>query len=133
MGSEVVLRMRARVRAVHGRAAVQRWSYRQRHLAAGVWFRLRRTLADAREAYVVSDDDARRLVADGYVPERAGLDLSPEKTILMVDETRVSSIASRRPVPVRLGPELLTASAVVLVPFDAARAQGVAGGRRDSS
>jgi hypothetical protein len=41
-------RMQDRARSVRARAAVRGWQYRQRHLAAGVCFRLRRVLADAR-------------------------------------------------------------------------------------
>ncbi|MGQ0734510.1 MAG: hypothetical protein ACT4QD_12750 [Acidobacteriota bacterium] len=103
------------------RAAVRRWHYRQRHLAAGVWFRLRRVLADAEAAYVISDEDARTIVGEGYAPEACGSHVTPEKVIVFVDPRRVSTIPSRRPIPIGLGPEFLTASAVALVAFEGAR------------
>lgn len=126
MGESPVDRMRARARAVRTRAAIRRWQYRQRNLAAGVWFRLRRVLADAERAYAISDEDARQLVAEGYTPEPCGTEVAPEKTIIFVDEPRLAALSSRRPIPVRLGPAFLAARAVALVPFDA-------GQRRESS
>ena len=117
MPSRALDRMHARVRAVKARAAVHAWQYRQRRLAAGAWFRLRRVLTRARTAFVISDADARRLVADGYRAEPCGRELSPEKTLIFVDESRLSSIANRREIPVRLGPEFFAASSVALVPF----------------
>lgn len=115
LGSE---RREKRARAVRARAAVRAWQYRQRNLAAGVWFRLRRVLTNARAAYVISDEDARRLIAEGYKPESCGRELAPEKVILFVDHARLSTIASRRPIAVRLGPDLMAASAVGLVAFE---------------
>lgn len=118
MGSSGLDGMRARARAVRRRASIRGWEYRQRHLAAGVWFRLRRLLAGAKAAYVVSIEDARRLVADGYRPEACGAQISPEKILLFVDAARLARVESRREIPVGLGPEFLMAPAVVLVAFD---------------
>jgi hypothetical protein len=114
-------RMRARAHDVRTRAAVRKWEYRQRHLAAGVWFRLRRVLADAKAAYVISDEDAVRLLAEGHRLEPCGSEVSPEKRILFVDERRLASVESRRPIALGLGPDFLTASAVALVAFDDTR------------
>ena len=113
-------RLRERAQAVRTRAAVRHWRYRQRDLAAGVWFRLRRVLADARVACVISEDAARRLVSEGYTPQACGLQMTPEKTILFVDEQRLADLETRR-IPVGLGPEFLAARAVALIPFDASR------------
>ena len=99
---------------------MRRWQYRQRNLAAGVWFRLRRVLADTRVACVISDADARRLVAEGYRPEACGLDVTPEKILLFVDERRLAALETRR-IPVGLGPEFLAARAIALIPFDVSR------------
>jgi hypothetical protein len=110
-------RMRARARAVAARAVVRRWNYRQRHLAAGVWYRLRRVLADADAAYVIADEDARQLVADGYAPEPCGHDIVPAKMIFFVDPVRLSTLESRRRIRVDLGPAFLAARSVALVPF----------------
>lgn len=115
-------RMHARSRDVRTRAAIRRWEYRQRHLAAGVWFRLRRMLADTNAAYVISDPDARQLIAEGYTPEACGRELTPEKTIVFVDAPRLSRMASPRPIPVDLGPEFLTATTIALVSFEDGRA-----------
>jgi hypothetical protein len=114
--------MHARARAVRTRATIRAWQYRQRNLAAGAWFRLRRVLADAMAAYVIGDEDARRLLAEGYQAEACGLDVAPPKTLVFVDERRLSRIAGRRQVPVGLGPAVLAASALALVRFDDADA-----------
>ena len=121
MDSRHLDRMQARAREVRTRVAVRRWNYRQRHLAAGVWFRLRRVLADAHAAYVISEQDARRLITEGYRVEACGSQVTPEKAILFVDETRLSSVGSRRSIPVALGPDFLTATAIALVAFDGVR------------
>ena len=110
--------MRARARAVHGRAAVKRWQYRQRALAAGVWFRLRRALAAAQAAYAISQEDARRLVDEGYPCAPCGNEIAPPKTLVFVNERRLSTLASRRQIPVALGPDFLLAETVALVPFE---------------
>jgi hypothetical protein len=67
--------MQARARLVRTRSAIRHWEYRQRHLAAGVWFRLRRVLADASAAYAIAEEDAYRLGAEGYVSEACGAEL----------------------------------------------------------
>jgi len=110
--------MRARAHAVRTRAAIRSWKYRQRNLAAGVWFRIRRVLADAKEAYVISEADAQQLIAEGCKPEPCGGQLAPEKVIIFVDPARLAQIESRRQMPVRLCPEFLMATTVALVPFD---------------
>jgi hypothetical protein len=115
--------MHARARAVRTRAEVRRWHYRQRNLAAGVWFRLRRVLADAQAAYTISAEDASRLLAEGYQPAACGTQVTPEKTILFVDEPRLLALPSRRPIPLTLGPDFLTSNAVALVAFDRRRVQ----------
>ena len=114
-------RLRERAQAVRTRAMVRRWHYRQRHHADGVWFRLRRVLADARAACVISEEDARRLVEDGYLVEAVGLEVTPGKTILFVDEQRLATLETCRPIPVDLGPDFLAARTIALVPFDVSR------------
>jgi hypothetical protein len=116
--SSSLARLHARASAVRTRARIRSWSYRQRNLAAGAWFRLRRVLADARAAYVIPSDDARRLVAEGYKAEACGSEVSPEKTILFVDDRALATIAARRAIPVNLGPEFLAARSIALVRFD---------------
>jgi hypothetical protein len=121
MDEPVLERMQARARAVRTRARIRRWQYQQRDLAAGVWFRLRRVLADARAAYAISAEDASRLVAEGYQPAACGAQVTPEKTILFVDEPRLYALQSRRAIPLTLGPDFLTETAVALVAFESRR------------
>jgi hypothetical protein len=121
VGSHVLERMRGRARDVRTRRAIQRWQYRQRRLAAGVWYRLRRVLADAQAAYVIAEQDARQLVAEGYRPDPCGADIAPAKVLVFVDERRLAAVASRRPIPVALGADFLAAAAVALVPFEGIR------------
>jgi hypothetical protein len=102
--------MRARVLA-------RSFEYRQRRHARGVWYRLRRALALAKEAYAVSREEAEQLVREGYAPEPVGREIEPARTIVFVPPERAARIGSARPVPVRLGTEVLSAPALVLVPF----------------
>ncbi|MGH9253327.1 MAG: hypothetical protein ACRD3C_02025 [Vicinamibacterales bacterium] len=111
-------RMRARARAVRAHARIRTWKYRQRNLAAGVWFRLRRVLADAEAAYAISDEEAGRLLDEGYECVACGREVAPAKTIVFVDAQRLDRLESRRPIRVDLGPAFLTAPAVALVRFD---------------
>ncbi|HSK08141.1 MAG TPA: hypothetical protein VK911_01085 [Vicinamibacterales bacterium] len=112
-----------RLRAHRARVLIRSFDYRQRHHARGVWFRLRRVLADASAAYVVSEEDAQRLIAEGHRIEPVGGELQPPKLILRAPGSRVARLASAQPVPVRLGAPLLAASRLVITPFetDAAR------------
>ena len=106
-----------RLRQLRSRVLVRSWDYRQRRHARGAWFRLRRVLAEAAEAYVVSSDAARQLLAEGHRPESTGTEFHPPKVIVFVTPERIARIADARPVPVRLGGELLLADHLVLVPF----------------
>jgi len=73
-------------------------------------------LVEATAAYVIPEEEARRLIAEGVVPEPVGRELEPEKTLLFVDQTRLTGVRGRREVPLRLGPELLGARCLLLVP-----------------
>lgn len=110
-----------RLRELRSRVLVRSWDYRQRRHARGVWFRLRRILADAREAHVIPREEARALIAEGYRPEPVGQELDPPRLILFVPEERTARIPGARSVAVRLGAELLAAECLVLTAFDAAR------------
>ena len=109
-----------RLRDQRARVLVRSFGYRQRHHAHGLWFRFRRVLADAAAAYVISEADARTLVNEGCQVEPVGRQLQPPKIIVSVPPERMAQIASARPVPVRLGGELLTAPCLGLVPFERA-------------
>jgi hypothetical protein len=107
-----------RARQYRSRMLVRTWEYRQRHHARGVWYRLRRLLADASHAYIVSSHDAAQLRAEGFAVEAVGNAIEPPKIIVCAPRTRVTSLASAREVPVSLGGDLLSAECLVLVPFD---------------
>lgn len=110
-----------RVSEFHARVLVRSWEYRQRHHARGVWFRLRRALAEASAAFMVSADDVAELTAEGYRLDPLGQALEPQRSILFVPAERVACLASARRIPVRLSRELLEAPHLVLTPFDADR------------
>jgi hypothetical protein len=118
MNRRILEAMHARARAVRTRAAIRSWGYRQRRHAAGGWFRLRRTLADARLAFAIGEGDTKQLIAEGYAPESCGSEIEPAKTILFVDETRLATIEDRRAIAVGLGPDFMAARYIALVPFD---------------
>ena len=108
-----------RVNQLRSRVLIRSWNYRQRRHARGVWFRLRRVLADASAAYVIPPDEAGRLIAEGYRAEPAGTEIEPPKLIVFVPAERLARIAPARPVPVRLSGEWLSAECLALTPFDA--------------
>ena len=117
--SAALARMHRRARQVRANALVRRWEYRQRDHARGVWFRLRRVLADAKSAWRVSEADALRLMAEGYRPEPAGEQMEPRTVILFVPEERLREAESCSEVPLRLGVELLQSRFLALVRFSA--------------
>jgi hypothetical protein len=106
-----------RLRAFRSRIVVRAFEYRQRRLARGVWFRLRRLLASTQASYALTHEDAERLIAEGCSPHPLGRELSPERLFVVVPAERVASLSSAKPVPVRLGVELLSAECLALVPF----------------
>jgi hypothetical protein len=109
--------MHRRVRAIEQRTNLRRWEYRQREHARGVWFLLRRLLADAQEAFVLDAADAGRVIEMGFEPEPVGARLAPPLTLVFAPRAAVASLPSARRVPVRLSTELLSAPCVALVRF----------------
>ena len=103
-----------RIRRLRARVAVRNWKARQARHAAGVWLRLARLLAFSESAHAISDADAARLAV---APEPPGLDLHPPKHLYFVTGAQLASLPSRRSIPLRLGPEMLSARNVALVPF----------------
>lgn len=106
-----------RLRQLRSRVLVRSWEYRQRRHARGAWFRLRRVLADAAEAYAISPEVACELVAEGYRPESVGAEFQPPKTIIVIPQGRVARIPGARRLTLRLNGELLLADHLALVPF----------------
>lgn len=107
-----------RLRQLRSRTLVRAWHYRQRRHAHGVWFRLRRALADASEAYAIPREEAERLLSEGHKAEPVGLELEPARPILFVPAARLARTASRRSLAVRLSADLLAAESLALVPFE---------------
>jgi hypothetical protein len=113
-----VTSLERRLRELRSRVLVRSWNYRQRHHARGVWFRLRRVLSEASEAYAITREEAEELVSQGHRAEPVGQELEPPKLIVFAPAPRVARIASARPVPLRLGAEMLAAECLALVPFE---------------
>ena len=116
----MIQHMEQRIREARARAAVRAWEFRQRRGASGVWFRLRRVLADASEAYSVGEADAEQLIREGYAPEPVGAELEPAKKLLFVKRERIVALRERTPLRVALDPQMLAARWVVLVRFGSA-------------
>ncbi len=111
-------KLHARVREIRARAAIQRYEIRQMKYAGGVWFRLQRLLTFSRQAWTISDADARGLMAAGHEPHPAGLELEPPRRFFILREDgEVTSLRSAREVPLHASTELLVAPAVALVLF----------------
>jgi hypothetical protein len=106
-----------RLRELRARVLVRSFDHRQRRHARGVWFRLRRVLAFAREAYALPREEAERLMAEDHRPDPVGQQLEPPRIVLFVSADRVAQIPSARPLSVRLSAELLSAECLALVPF----------------
>jgi hypothetical protein len=101
--------LQQRARQYRSRMLIRAWDYRQRRHARGVWFRLRRLLAGTSHAYVISENDAEQLRAEGLRVEPAGLEIEPPKVIVVAPAPRVTALASAQEVPVSLGGDLLGA------------------------
>jgi hypothetical protein len=106
-----------RLRQLRSRVLVRAWDYRQRRHARGVWYRLRRLLADAREVYAITREDAELLAAEGLGIEQVGRELQPPKLIVFAPAERVARMPSARPLPVRLSADVVLAECLALVPF----------------
>jgi hypothetical protein len=110
--------MERRVRQIRSRALIRSRQYRQSAHASGVWFRLRRLLAEARSAWLITDEEACRLIARGLPPEPVGDQLEPPKRILFVPEALLADLPGRQEIPVRVTTKLLTATNIALVRFE---------------
>ena len=116
--SAALAALQKRVKRIRSRTAVRAWEYRQRNHAKGVWFRLRRVLAESASVWIIPADEARRLTEEGLEPEPVGRELEPPKMMIFVSEERLALIAERSAIPVRLGPELFAARCLALIRFD---------------
>jgi len=107
--------LQKRLQRIREAGVIRGWEYRQRNSAKGVWYRLRRVLVDAAMAFEVEDADADRFQREGEIPLPVGCELAPPKRIFFLPAERLRTASSRRPVPVRLGSELLQARNLVLL------------------
>ena len=89
--------LHTRARRVRARASVRAWEYRQRNHSNGVWFRLRRVLADAESAFAIPCSAVERLEREGFRRESVGTEIEPQKVILFVPAARLEEIPEKRP------------------------------------
>ena len=109
--------LHARARKVRAQAAVRAWEYRQRKHSKGVWFRLRRVLADAEAAFAIPCSEVERLEEEGYRREPVGAEIEPQKVILFVPVERLEQISEKRRLQVALDTEFFAAPCVALSRF----------------
>lgn len=106
-----------RAQRVRSRAAVRAWEYRQRHHSKGVWFRLRRVLADAESTFAIPCSVVEKLEEEGYSREAVGAEIEPPKVILFVPAARLEQIPEKRRLRVAMDAEFLAAPCVALIRF----------------
>ncbi|HEX9295960.1 MAG TPA: hypothetical protein VF881_08990 [Polyangiaceae bacterium] len=106
-----------RAQKVRARVIVRVWEYRQRNYAMGVWFRLRRLLANASAAFAISEERASRLIADGITPVALGGKLHPERMIFFVTRDWAEQLGPLREVALHMGP-ILREKHLVLIAMD---------------
>jgi hypothetical protein len=104
-----------RAQRVRERSLVRAWEYRQRNYSNGVWYRFRRVLVDASEAWIIAEEDADRLESEGCRPLPVGGELEPAKRLFFLTHERLNGIGNRRQVPVRLCAEILQARCLVFI------------------
>ena len=112
----MIERLHERAQRARERALVRAWEYRQRNYSKGVWYRLRRVLVDAGQAWIIDEADADRLEATGRAPHPVGRELAPSKRLFLVNDEELRDIRVRRQIPVRMSAELLQARSLALVP-----------------
>ena len=109
-----------RERAIREAVLIRAWKYRQRNHAGGAWYRLRRTLVDAAEVWVLDESGAELLERAGSKALAVGSELIPAKSMYVITRAQLEAIPNRRPIAVRLSAELLAARYLALVPHDPA-------------
>ena len=104
-----------RARRISERELIRGWEYRQRNSSHGVWYRLRRVLVDAAQAWVIDDPDADRLEGLGRPALPVGHQVDPPKRMFFVTPLELKAALSARRIPVQLGREFLAARNLALV------------------
>ena len=87
--------LRSQARRVRAQGAIRAWEYRQRKHSKGVWFRLRRVLADAESVFSIPCSEVKRLEEEGYRRESVGAEIEPQKVILFVPAARLEQIPEK--------------------------------------
>jgi len=72
-------KLHARVRRMREQSIIRAWEYRQRSTSKGVWHRLRRTLVNAAEAWIIDEEAADMLEARGRIPLLVGYEFAPRQ------------------------------------------------------
>ncbi|MDY0060241.1 MAG: hypothetical protein RBU45_10555 [Myxococcota bacterium] len=110
-------KLERRARRIRGLTAVRRWEYRQRDLAQGAWYRLRRLLTFAAEVWALEPAEADRLLAEGFVADPVGQAFEPPRVLLVIPRERLLRVAGKRPVVICLDCGLLAERWLALVPW----------------
>ena len=106
-----------RAKRVRSCAAVRAWEYRQHRHSKGVWFRLRRVLADAESAFAIPCSEVKQLEEEGCRLEPVGAEIEPQKMILFVPNARLEQIPEKRRIRVALDADFFAAPCVALSRF----------------
>jgi len=102
-------------------ATIRAWEYRQRNHSKGVWFRLRRVLADAESAFAIPCSAVEQLEQEGFLRESVGTEIEPQKAILFVPAARLEEIPEKRALRVSLDTDFFAAPCVALLRFRCAK------------
>ena len=116
--------LHTRARRVRTLATIRAWEYRQRNHSKGVWFRLRRVLADAESAFAIPCSEVEQLEQEGFRRESVGTEIEPHKAILFVPAARLEEIPAKRSLRVALDAGFFAAPCVALLRFQRARHDG---------
>jgi hypothetical protein len=114
----VIEKLHDRARRMRERELIRAWEYRQRSHSNGVWYRIRRVLVDAAEAWIIDEHTADRLENQGHIPLPVGREFSPPKRVFSLSVEESNAVPHRRRIPVRLCAELLQARSLVLFPHE---------------
>lgn len=113
-------KLTARARRIREQSLVREWEYRQRNYSKGVWYRFRRLLVDAAEAWTIDESAADELEAHGHLPHPVGRELDPPKRLFFLTMEELEALSRRRQVPLMLRSELLLARSLVFLPLPGA-------------
>lgn len=91
---------------------------RQHAHARGAWFEIERLFALTSRAWILSEADVQTLILAGHRPEECALRLQPPRRFFVIEPSELSTLADAREIEVSLSSEIVSASALALVPFD---------------